>query len=137
METTIFDNDISVFYVTAGHFPSGIMDAHQKLHSLVPFSPGRKYFGVSRPENGVIVYRAGTEELIPGEGKNFGCETLVLKKGKYISETINNYQENIESIAETFQSMLTHPGLDPEGYCVEWYFNPSDVKCMIRLEKNV
>jgi hypothetical protein len=24
--------------------------------------------------------------------------------------------------------------LDPEGYCVEWYFNDRDVKCMIRLK---
>ena len=80
METTKLDKDIKVFYFTAGSFPSGIMDAHQKLHSIVPFSPGRKYFGISRPENGVIVYRAGTEELQPGEGKKFGCESLILKK---------------------------------------------------------
>jgi hypothetical protein len=134
METTKLDNDITIFYVTAGSFPSGIMDSHQKLHSMVPFSPGRKYFGISRPENGVIVYRAGTEELQPGEGKKFGCETLVIKKGNYISETISNYQENIESISETFQELLKNPAIDPQGYCVEWYTSPTEVKCMIRLK---
>lgn len=134
METTQIDKDITVFYVTAGQFPSGIMDAHQKLHTLVPFSTGRKYFGISRPENGNLVYRAATEELNPGEGKSLGCKTLTLKKGNYISQTITNYQEELESISNTFKTLLDQPGIDPKGYCVEWYFNPTDVKCMVRLE---
>ena len=135
METTMLDKDITVFYVTAGTFPSGIMEAHQKLHALVPFSPGRKYFGISRPENGIIVYKAAAEELEAGEGKKLGCENMVLKKGKYISVTIPDYQKNIESIGETFKTLLNQPGIDPKGYCIEWYINPNDVKCMVRLEK--
>ena len=38
METTKFDNDIKVFYVTVKSFPDGILDARKKLHALVPFS---------------------------------------------------------------------------------------------------
>ncbi len=135
METIRIDKDIAVFYVTAGSFPSGIMDAHQRLHALVPFSHTRRYFGISRPEQGTIVYRAGAEELVPGEGKHLGCETMVLKKGKYIVDTIKNYQENIESIGETFQTLLAKPNLDPQGYCIEWYFNTTDVRCMIRMQE--
>jgi hypothetical protein len=134
MEKLVFDNDITVFCITAKSFPDGVMEAHQKLHALVPFSTARKYLGLSRPENGVIVYKAAAEELSPGEGEKLNCETLVLKKGKYISRIIHDFMKDIPAIGKTFQELLQQPGLDPEGYCVEWYFNDKDINCMIRLE---
>ena len=135
METTILENNIKVFYVTATSFPDGIKEAHEKLHSLIPFSKERKYFGVSRPENNSdIVYRAAAEEMKEGEAEKLNCKTLVLKKGKYISFTVNDYMQDLSSIERAFKQLLSHPGLDPQGYCVEWYLNEKDVKCMIRLK---
>ncbi len=133
MEPITIDNDITLCCVTASSFPAGIMDAHQKLHSLIPFSEQRKYFGISRPENGAIVYKAAAEELTPGEGKQHGCETVVLKKGKYVSAVIHDYMKDLQSISRAFEKLLTQPGLDPEGYCVEWYVSKTEVNCMIRL----
>jgi hypothetical protein len=136
METTVLENDIPVFYKTATSYPDGILDAHRKLHALVSFTTDRRYFGVSRPEDGGdIVYRAAAEELKPGEGKSFGCDSLILKKGKYISLIIHEYMKDPQSIEQAFQKLLTHPDLDRQGYCVEWYLNEKDVKCMVRLEE--
>ena len=42
METITLDNDIKIFYVQATSYPDGIFDAHQKLHSIVPFSAERE-----------------------------------------------------------------------------------------------
>lgn len=134
MEIMTFDKDIKLFYVAAMSFPDGVMEAHQKLHSLAPPSTSRRYFGISRPENGVIAYKAGAEEVYPGEGEKLHCDTLILKKGKYISLTINDYMNDIQSIGRSFTQLLAHPGIDPDGYCVEWYFNDKDVKCMVRLK---
>jgi predicted transcriptional regulator YdeE len=133
METITFDKDIKVMYVTAKSFPDGILEAHQKLHAKVPFSKERKYFGISRPENGPIVYKAAVEETKPGEAKKLNLDTLTLKKGKYISATIRDYMKDAESIRRTFITLLASPDLDPNGYCVEWYFNEKDVHCMVRL----
>ena len=135
METITIDNDIKVFYITAKSFPDGIMDAHEKLHGLVPFSKERKYFGISRPENGVIIYKAAAEEINAGEAEKFNLETIVLKKGKYISLKIYDYIKDIQSIDRAFKELLSYPGLDPQGYCVEWYLNDKDVRCMIRLNE--
>ena len=134
METIPLPNDIKVFYVTATSFPAGIMDAHKKLHALVPFSADRKYFGISRPENGVIVYKAAAEEINKGEAEKLHCDTLIVKKGKYISLTIKDYVKDKQSIERSFKQLLSNPGIDPQGYCVEWYLNPLDVKCMVRLK---
>ncbi|WP_028980471.1 hypothetical protein [Sporocytophaga myxococcoides] len=135
MEKTKFDKDIKVFYVNAKSFPEGIQEAHQKLYSLIPFSKDRKYFGVSRPEHGGgIVYRAAAEELEPGEAEKLHLETLILKKGEYVSITIKDYAKDIMSIDRAFKELLALPDLDPQGYCVEWYYNEKDVNCMIRLK---
>lgn len=134
METITFDHDIKLFYITAKSYPEGIMEAHQKLHNLVPFSTDRKYFGISRPEHGVIVYRACAEEIYPGDSEKLNCEPIFLKKGEYICLTIHDYIKDIYRIRQSFETLLSRPDLDPKGYCVEWYFNDSDVRCMIRLD---
>jgi hypothetical protein len=135
-KTIILNKGIPLFYVTADSFPDGIMAAHQALHKLVPFSNKRNYYGLSRPEKGgAIVYRAAAEELSEGEGKTLGCETLVLKKGTYACTVIKDYLQNLPAIQKAFSALLQHPHLDPQGYCVEWYFNETDVSCMVRLKK--
>lgn len=134
METIQIDQDIIVFYITAKSFPENILDAHNTLHTLVPFSKNRNFFGLSRPENGVIVYKAAAEEISSGEAEKFNCDTLVLEKGKYVSLTIQDYVKDVQSISNAFKELLSHPGLDQNGYCVEWYLTDKDVKCMVRLE---
>lgn len=135
MEEMTLENDIKVFYITAKSFPDGITEAHKKLHELVPFSADRRYFGISRPENGTIVYKAATEEIKQGEAEQFNCHTLDIKRGKYIFLTINDFMKDIQSIDRSFKKLLSHPDLDPNGYCIEWYINDKDVKCMIRLKE--
>lgn len=133
MEKIIFDKDISVFFVTASSFPDGILAAHQKLHSLIPFSMERKYLGLSRlNEQGEIIYKAAAGESHEGEGQALGCETIILKSGVYLSLLITDFMKDIPAIGNAFQELLAQPDLDPEGYCVEWYINDKDVKCMIR-----
>jgi hypothetical protein len=137
METIKLDKDIKVFYVTAKSFPGGIPDATKKLHQLFPFSKERKIFGLSRPENGgEIIYRAAAEELIAGEAEKFGCETLLIKNGKYISLTVNGFRKDMTGIDRAFKQLLPMPDIDPKGYCVEWYDSEKEsVRCMIRLKE--
>lgn len=135
MERDNLEKDVTIFYVTATSFPQGIMDAHKKLHSLLKDDKGRHFYGVSRPENkGAIIYKAGVEELFAGEGKKYGCESMTIKKGKYLSLYISDYNEDPTSISKAFEKILAEHGLDPEGYCVEMYVGENDVKCMVRLE---
>jgi hypothetical protein len=135
VETIVIDKDINLIYEQAASFPEDVKDAHDKLHSLFPFTTERKYLGLSRPENGVIIYMAAVEEITPGEAEKFDFPTMTLKNGNYISITIHDFMEDIPAIGQTFQELLTHPGIDPQGYCVEWYFNIYDVRCMVRLKQ--
>lgn len=133
MEVVTFDKDLEVMYVTATSFPNGVLVAHQQLHSLIPFSDTRKYFGISRPENGAIIYKAGAEELESGEAGRLNLETLTLKKGNYLSVVVQDYMKDLPAIGKAFQLLTAEPGIDPQGYCVEIYLSDKDVQCMIRL----
>lgn len=135
METIKLDNDITVMYINASSFPDGVMAAHQKLHALIPYSTERKYFGLSRPEGGGgIIYKAAAQVLQSGEAEKLNLETIVVKKGNYISATLHNYMQDPPAIGTTFQQMINRPDIDPEGYCVEWYLSDKDVQCMVRLK---
>src|SRR4051812_34420140 len=127
MEVIQLDKDISVIYVIAASFPDGISAAQEKIHSLIPNSGQRRSFGISHPENGIIKYMAGVEEIEPGEAEKYGCERFIIKAGKYQSVTITSFPEHLEKISDTFQELLKVPNLDPQGYCLEWYLNAQDV----------
>jgi len=134
MENYNLEHDVPVFYVTATSFPAGIVKAHERLHELAPMEGGRRFFGLSRPEQGMIVYKAAAEELSAGEGEALGCETMVIKKGRYISTYIKDLAKRPEQIQEAFQVLLADPRIQHEGgYCVEVYERAGDVRCMVRL----
>ena len=104
METRAIGKDIKVLYLLAASFPVGIKEAHEKLHSIIPVTNDRKYFGISRPEDGTIKYKAAAEELNEGEAKSFNLEMLILKKGHYISLTVHDFMKDIPAIDKAFKN---------------------------------
>ena len=134
METILLEKDIKVLYITAESFPNGILASHQALHNIIPFSKERKYFGVSRPENGSIIYKAAAEIMEIGEAEKYQLNTLIIKKGNYSSYSVKGYREDPIKIQDAFQKLISNPKIDPQGYCIEWYINNETVECMVRLK---
>jgi hypothetical protein len=133
IERTFLEKDIPVKTFKASSYPAGILQAHNALRSMASASAGRAWFGLSRPENGEgIVYRAGTAEIQEDGVQLRELETLSIRNGEYISIFIEGYADRLEDISSAFSELLSDPGIDPEGYCVEWY-SGIDVRCMVRL----
>lgn len=136
MGNYFLEKDIEVFYVQADSFPEGVLAAHQQLHRLIPYSDKRRYFGISSPDKtGTIIYKAAAEELTEQEAEKLGLKTFILKSGNYTSIVIKDYQKEITAIGKAFGILLSDPDIDPQGACVEWYLNDTDVQCMVRLIK--
>ncbi len=126
--------DIKVFCITAKSFPEGVLEAHQTLHSIIPFSKERQYFGISYPNTeGVIMYKSAAEILNNEEAEKYNLEVFTIKKGNYISAILKDYQNDISLIDKTFKQLLSHPKLDPKGYCLEAYLNEKDMQCMVKI----
>lgn len=136
IEIVNINNDVKVFCITAKSFPDGILDAHEKLHEIIPLAAGRRYFGVSRPEAGVIVYKAAAEELDQDKKERFNCEISTIQKGKYRCLTVLEYAKDLQSIGKAFNILTSYSDIDPKGYCIEWYYDEQNVRCMIRLKDN-
>ncbi|WP_316734722.1 transcriptional regulator [Pedobacter aquatilis] len=134
MENYFLEEDVLLMYIEAASFPDGVEAAHKKLHSLVAFDVNRRYFGYSQPKHGAIIYKAGAEELNSGEGKILGLDTMLIKKGKFTSRLVSNFMDDVSVIGSTFQELLKHPDLDPNGYCLEIYQGTNDVLCLARLK---
>ncbi|MDN3587108.1 transcriptional regulator [Pedobacter aquatilis] len=134
MENYFLSADLRMMYIEAATFPDGVEAAHKKLHALVAFDIKRRYFGYSRLENEIIIYKAGAEELNTGEGKILGLDTLLIQQGKFASKLVANFMDDVSVIGSTFQELLRHPNLDPNGYCLEIYQNTKDVLCLVRLK---
>ena len=133
MEKYFLKEDVDVFYITAVSFPDGIMDAHQKLQSLLPSTRGRNFFGISYPDKtGTIIYKAAVEESYPGEAEKYGCKTFVIPKGEYISTLLTDWQKDKTIISRTFKKLLSDPKIDKNGFCLEMYLSENEMRCLVK-----
>ena len=134
MEEIQVEKDIPVVMVKADSFPDGVMEAHRKLHSLVPYSASRRYFGISWPDrNGNIQYYAGVETLNSEDAHISGTEPFTIHQGSFASLTIADYMKDLQGIGNAFKTLLQLENLDPKGYCLEWYVSDKEVWCMVPL----
>jgi hypothetical protein len=125
--------DIRVFYIQAKSFPDGVMEAFQKLHTLLEFPPQRRNFGISRPENGKIIYRVAAEELVAGDLQKHQLTEFIIPNGNYIGIKIEDFRKDLTQLKIAFDLLLSNPNLDQNSYCIEEYIGIDDVVCMVRL----
>lgn len=136
MKIVNIDSDIILITVRAASFPQGIQEAFNELKRRLPAGDERMPYGISKPEkDGTIVYRAGVETSDSAEASVRNLEKVVLKKGKYVSETVTEWQNKIHTLSDLFEGMLRHPDLDPFTPCIEIYRNRTELNCMVRLKE--
>lgn len=135
MNTCRVEHDIEVYCITAVSFPDGVKAAHEHLHSLIPFSIEREYFGISFPDKeGAIIYKAAASELNEGELQRHGLEKMVIAKGDYLFIDIENYMKDIPAFEAAFNTLTNDARIDPNGFCVEWYKDERLCRCMVRTK---
>ena len=133
-ETKTIQTDIKTICIKAESFPSGVKQAHEKLHNL-PEAEKRRFFGISwMGKNNEIIYYAAADELSAEESIKYGCETFTIKKGDYCGIMLKDWCKTPDLVGITFQELLKVPGLDPNGYCLEIYHGETDMECLVKLE---
>ena len=121
METYQLKNEQKIYYVTAKSFPEGIGEAFQTLEKSLPDFYNRTFFGISYPdEKGSILYQAGASAMAEEEGAPVGCETFILQKGAYLTETIEKWKGKEAKIGEVFRK-LGDARPDTVAPGIEWY----------------
>lgn len=136
MEKITIEKDIKVLCLRAMSFPDDMIETHRKLRMLFLFNGKRQYFGLSHLDHDKekILYRAAAEELEEDEVERLHCESFTIKSGEYASITIPDFMKDISAVGKVFAELLRSPNVDPEAYCLEWYLNDTDVRCMVPLK---
>jgi len=133
MRKIIINQDILAHCIKANSFPDGVLEAFQKLHSLIDFPQERRSFGISRKENEMIVYWAAAEAREQEDLKTTELTKFIIPKGVYISIEIKNIGDNFSLIKKAFDQLKLHAQIEPKGYCIEEYINMDEVICMMRI----
>lgn len=118
--------------VQAKSFPEGIVECFESLYKVFKPEDNRRVFGLSRPERGTIIYKAAAE-VIHLNDLNFGFEEMMIPPGKYVYIEVADFMNNHSQIGAAFELLLKEPGIDGAGYCLEEYYNSSNVRCMVRI----
>ena len=134
MEKTTLTEDIPVYCITADSFPDCVKQAHESLHALIPYDAQRKYFGLSWPVDGQIIYKAAAAELKAGELSEHQLEKMTIIKGEYLYIDIHDFMNDIPAIGEAFQELIHNDAIAPDGFCIEWYINDNLCRCMVRMK---
>ena len=136
MEKLTIPHDLKVFGVHVNTFPNGISDAFDALIKRIPNGEKRSYYGISdMSEDGRILYYAAAEEKFEGEGKKYNCDIYIVKKGEYLTVTLNNWRKKTDSIKDVFEAMMSDERIDKTNPCIEWYKNNDEMLCMVKLNK--
>lgn len=136
MEVVNLKNNIKVICVEAVSFPDGILQAHEKLESLLPSRGDRSFYGISYPDSrGQIIYKAATTEAYDGEADKLECQTFTISKGSFLSKLVPDWCESEHKVKDTFNGLLSDVNIHKEGYCLEEYISNKDMRCMVPLQE--
>ena len=81
----------------------------------------------------------GVEEKESGEKekmvRDHGCVPFIVRGGEYISVVVKDYQKDTSQISKVFDELLKRPNIDPNGYCLEEYFeDEKDLRCSVPIK---
>ena len=128
--------DVQLMCTTVTTFPNGITEAFKSLQHLLTDEQDRPFYGISYfNEEGNIVYKAAATTTSEEEAKRYGLEYFVIPKGRYISETLVNWMDQLPNIGNTFSAMMKDERADSSFPCIEWYKSDIEMMCMMRTKQ--
>jgi hypothetical protein len=130
MEITTLPNDIQLLCKLVPEFPLGIKEGFEELFKRFG-QEGRTNYAISYMEGNRIIYKVGITGSVDDIG-NEEYEPFILPKGKYITESLTDWMDNIYRIKESFGKLMQHPDFDNTFPCVEWYQDNKKMLCMVK-----
>ncbi len=123
--------EIKIMYVISHNGVSGSRKAFDTLESHLESLKGRKFYGLvfGVPPNDT--YWAGVQLIDADNPEKEGLKTGTIPAGKYVQKRINNWNENISIIGQTFQRLAIQYSVDASRPSIEFYRSMKDI--LVRL----
>jgi hypothetical protein len=132
MDIVHLPQDVKIVMLQAASFPDGIQATFDTLKETLGDIPTQTFYGVSHADSqGDIVYYAAAS-LADATRTVPGTESRTISKGLFISAPLRAWRENIPMITATFDALMQHSDIDPQGYCLEEY-GCDTMRCFVPL----
>jgi hypothetical protein len=137
MEQIVIETPITVFGKLVVDFPAGISKTFDELVQLLPGGFSRSFYGISTMAPGGIKYYATAVATYPGEGKQYGCEELVIDAGVYQALCVQDWRNKTGEIHAQFKLLHQAAGTNCESPAIEWYQDDETMLCMVKKAAQV
>lgn len=135
MEEYMIAQDLPVVCFKATSFPMGVAAAYTKMHEAIPAATSCVNYGISHGgKDGGITYMAAVAEQDAGVNAASAEAKFTIKAGRYAREVLRDFKGKEYLFAQTFEALLKHPEVDPQGYCVEIYQEENEAICLVKLQ---
>ena len=124
---------MSVWAVRSLAFPSGIPAAWSRLESIYPPRPGRRFYGLTRVENGREVYYAAVEQQTVAGGSPGRLLSLEVDGGRYARVKLFDWPEHTERIAGIFAELESAYPVRPGGFFIEFYRSRRELQLLVPI----
>lgn len=130
----ILDSSIRLMCLKSPDGPHSAEDTFRRLENHLPSLRGKKFYGLSKLENGNLTYLAcvNMEEGESGDIK--GLQKLTLEKGVYDREKINDWQKNLGQIPTVIDRVAASNSVDSERYVIEFYRSEKELFLLIPIK---
>lgn len=124
---------MSVWAVRALWFPAGIPGAWSRLESIYPPRPGRRFYGLTRIEEGREVYYAAVEQQTVEAETPGRVLSLDVAGGRYARVKLADWPGHIDRIGEMFARLESTYEVKAGGFFIEFYRSRSELHLMVPL----
>lgn len=124
-------DETAVIAVEAASFPDGISEAWKRLETLYPPRKGRRFYGLTRFENGELRYFAAVVPPIEQEAVPTGFVRLTVQSGLYARVKLEGWTERTGEFSNVFDYLMECFEFSPGGYSVEFYRSQREAHLMI------
>ena len=115
-------------------FPDGIQAAWGKLEEMVGSLRGRRFYGITVPEEGELAYYAGVEPRDPDEIAAFGLPTYEIQGGKFARVRLFDWEEYLDEIPSIFGFLMKNYPMQDHGPTIEYYRSQKELHLLVPLE---
>lgn len=133
MDSFTFQEDLPVICITATGGRDGGADAMATLRNRLPENERRQFFGIFWPGRDGGTYKAAASTFDSDGDALEGLGHFTIRNGPYNGFYIKDYKSQPGTVAKAFDLLRGEHEVDPDGYCLEWFVNDEDVKCMVPL----
>ena len=130
MNQTIL-SEVDVMYVQAEGLEK-VKEAFSKLEAKLASLKGRKFYGAYTPQNGI--YKACVAITKGDDPAALGLETYTIPGGKYAGEKLNDWEQHIPEIGQTFMKMTETCNYDDTRPSIEYYRSMKEMVCYLPVK---